>query len=93
MGEFNVTWVDLAVLASYVIGTRILMLALSGLTMAVVSAATPPPRLEHVRDCLWSRSLWDRESVSLARKPWYQNYRVLSAGLLCLTAAIVIWWW
>lgn len=38
---------------------------------------------------LWTRGVWQAESVALADKPWWQNYRLQGAALLGLTAAVV----
>ncbi len=69
-----------------------IMFALSCLTMVVVSLLTPPPAPERVENTTWRPRIWRAETQELAAKPWYQNYRVLSVGLLALTAIMVIWW-
>jgi SSS family solute:Na+ symporter len=58
-----------------------------------VSLATAPPSAEQTRGATWTPALWRQEARELAGKPWYASYRVQSAGLLALTAAVVAWWW
>ena len=50
---------------------------------------TPPPA-EKVEGCTWTKAHYDAESATLAGVPWWQNYRVLSIGLLLLTALTVL---
>lgn len=69
------------------------MLGLAALLFVAVSLATAPPPAERTGDATWTPALWREEGRALAGKPWYANYRVQSAGLLALTAAVVAWWW
>ena len=68
------------------------MLAVSVLVFVAVSLATPPPGKD-AAGCTWSPGLWREERRELAGRPWYDDYRRLSAGLAALTFVIVLWWW
>lgn len=65
----------------------------SGLLLLAVSWMTAAPPSDRVDKHVWRWSIWSEESQALARTAWYKNYRILSGGLLLLTAAIVSWWW
>jgi hypothetical protein len=54
---------------------------------------TPPLPAEQVETRLWRPALWHEEAARLAAVPWYRDPRVLSRGLLALSAALLIWWW
>jgi SSS family solute:Na+ symporter len=49
--------------------------------------------LEKTEGLMWTPATWHEESADLASLPWWQNYRVLSVGLLAITAVIVISFW
>ena len=70
-----------------------IMLGLAAILFVAVSLATPRPDPEQARDATWRPALWREEGQELAGKPWYANYRLQSAGLLAITALIVVWWW
>lgn len=70
-----------------------IMLLVSAVLMLLGSLVTAPPELAEIEQLTWQRSIWRDESRELAGKPWYANYRYLSAILLVVTLAIVIWWW
>ncbi len=59
----------------------------------VTSLLTAPPPVEKTRGLTWTRKFYDEESRLLQDLPWYKNYRIQSAILLILTAALVISWW
>lgn len=67
-----------------------IMLVISVLTFVAVSLATEAPDPDSITDVVFDRRTWGRESAELRRKPWYQNYRYLSAGLAALTVAVVV---
>ena len=58
-------------------------------TLFVASRLAPAPPSSQVAALVWRPPLWRAESAALAGKPWAQNYRLLSLGLLALTAMIV----
>ncbi|MEL7452802.1 MAG: sodium:solute symporter [Pseudomonadota bacterium] len=60
------------------------------IAIVVGSLTTAPPSREAVEAYIWSPSLFADETVELATKPIWQNYRYQSAALLLLTTAIVI---
>lgn len=53
------------------------------------SAFGRTPDRAQIDGLLWRPSLWRDETTTLAAKPLYANYRVLSVALLALTAVIV----
>ncbi len=63
------------------------------LVLIAVSLLTSAPEASKVQGLLWTKKLYHEETEDLRLLPWYQNYRLLSALLLFLTALIVIWWW
>ena len=48
---------------------------------------------EDATDLVWTRTIYEAETIELRTYAWYQNYRVLSVILLLATAAIVIAFW
>jgi len=70
-----------------------IMLAVRALCVVVGSLLTPPPPAEQVETRLWRPALWHEEAARLSAVPWYRDPRVLSGGLLALSAALLIWWW
>ena len=67
-----------------------ILLAISVLTIVVVSLATPPQISSEVDQLVWTRALL-AESLAQSRSvKWYQNHIILSALLLLVTAAVVI---
>ncbi|MBE0475674.1 MAG: sodium/solute symporter [Coriobacteriia bacterium] len=73
----------------FLYGTGI-MLAFSAVLFVVVSLLTEAPTEEAVREYLWTRDTWRRESEDLAGTPWYLNYRYIAAALVLFTAAVVL---
>lgn len=57
------------------------------------SLTAPPPEDEQVAPYMWTVQFYHAETEELRQYPWYQNYRILSLGLLLLTAAVVISFW
>ena len=54
---------------------------------------TAPPDEERIRPYIWTRAFFDAETEELAGRPWYQNYRILSALLVTTTLIIVVQFW
>ncbi len=54
-----------------------------------ISLMTEAPERGKLKEFTWSRAAWREESEELAGKPWWRNYRMLAAGLVLLTAAMV----
>jgi len=69
------------------------LFVICSLVLILVSLVTSPPNPEKVQGYLWTKRLYHEETEELRGLPWYQNFRVLSALLLFLTALVVIWWW
>ncbi len=61
------------------------------LVVSKISGVKPPA--ETVANYTWSLAIFNAETRELAALPWYQNYRILSIGLLTATAVIVISFW
>ncbi len=59
----------------------------------VVSLSTAPPPQDKVDEYTYKRSLFRQETEDMRALPWYQNYRILAAMLLALTALIVGIFW
>ncbi len=70
-----------------------ILFAVGIITVVLVSLQTAPPTKEKSEDYSWSREFYDAESRALIGVPWYQNYRVLSIGLLILCAIVVGMFW
>jgi solute:Na+ symporter, SSS family len=65
------------------------MLLFSGILFVTISLVTVPPDREKVAEMTWSRRYWAEESKELEGKPFWQNYRVLSAALAVATLAMI----
>jgi SSS family solute:Na+ symporter len=65
-----------------------ILLLLSGGTIVAVSLAHPASGSAHL-PLMWTRATWQADSLALAARPWWQNYRLQGLGLLAITAAIV----
>lgn len=70
-----------------------IMFVISAALIIGISLLTPAPPPEKVQQYVWRPALWRQESVQLAGKPWYANYRYMALGLALLAAAMVVWWW
>lgn len=65
-----------------------LMLLLSLAIFLGLTFSSDAPDLDE--DATFSRRTWKAESEELADKAWYQNYRILGAGLAIITIAMVV---
>jgi SSS family solute:Na+ symporter len=70
-----------------------ILVALSAVTMVIVSYASEEPDPDQVARFTWSPKLFRAETAELAELPWFKNYRVLSIILLICTAVFVAMWW
>lgn len=70
-----------------------ILFAFSSIVLVIGSLMTPPPAAEKVEGLVWTGASYRAETAELAALPWWQNYRILSVGLLLLTAAIVLSFW
>ncbi len=61
--------------------------------LIIFSIILPKGAEEDATDLVWTKGIYDAETIELKAYPWYQNYRVLSVILLSATAAIVISFW
>jgi len=67
----------------------IFLIAMAALVAGSLSA--PPPDMRRVTPLMFTAAVWAEESAHLRTVRWRRNYRILSLGLLGVTAAIVIW--
>lgn len=67
-----------------------LMLALSVITMVVVSLLGTTPDLEKTQELTWDTSYWRAETQELRGVAVWKNYRVLTAVMLAATAVVVV---
>jgi SSS family solute:Na+ symporter len=70
-----------------------ILVALSAVTMVVVSYASGDPDPDQIARFTWSPSLFRAETKELEGLPWFKNYRILSIILLACTAVFVAMWW
>ncbi|MFA9428779.1 sodium/solute symporter [Egicoccus sp. AB-alg2] len=73
----------------FLYGTGI-MFAISVIAFVVISLATPAPDPSTFEEVSFDRDVWRKESLELAEKPKYQNYRWLAGALFVLTIAVII---
>ena len=71
----------------------VVIFAISFAALMAGSLLAPAPDLTRITPLMFSGRVWAAETAHLRTVRWYQNYRVLSLGLLALTAAIVAWFW
>lgn len=83
----EVIYTDVGPQFLYVTGIFVVMYSIVFVTLSLVSNE---PEKEDINDYTWSREFWDAETRDLQGKPWYQNYRYLSIGLVIVTAAFVL---
>lgn len=67
------------------------VLLLSTAVFVGVTLATGPPSIQSLEGLVRRRRVPGQERDAL-RKPWYTDYRILSVGLLAVTAVVLIWW-
>jgi SSS family solute:Na+ symporter len=72
----------------FLIAAALIFALALGALFAGSFASAPPPR-DRVEPLVWRPALWRAESAALAGRPFWANYRILSLGLLSLTAVIV----
>ena len=60
--------------------------------IVIVSLMTAAPNEAKVAPFVWKQGVFAEESAELATLSWYQNYRILSALLLLVTAIFVYVW-
>ncbi len=60
-------------------------------SLCTASLVSPAPDESRMAPLMFNKNVWQAETQSLKTVTWYQNYRILSLGLLGLTFAIVIW--
>jgi SSS family solute:Na+ symporter len=68
-----------------------IVFVLSLATLVAISLCSPAPPVKTARHT-WSRRHWSAETRALKGRAWYANYRFQGAGLLALTAAVVVYW-
>lgn len=67
-----------------------IMVVLSMISFITISLSTPAPEPASIREVTFDRATWTEETQQLQGKPWYQNYRWISAGLVGLTIAVIV---
>ena len=70
-----------------------LIFVVSSVVFISVSLLTPSPNSAQIESYIWKRELYIAETASLAKLPWYKNFRILSMLLLVLTAVIIAMFW
>jgi len=70
-----------------------IMLVICTVTVVLVSLITSPPEEEKVSSYIWTKEIYNQETLELKNLPWYQNYRTLSIILLCITFVFVGMFW
>lgn len=70
-----------------------ILFTVSTLTIIVVSLRTAPPPPDKVDAFIWSPAAYRADVAHMKNQAWYQDYRILAAGLLGLTGAIVVAFW
>ena len=59
--------------------------------LLIGSLFAPAPDAERIMPLMFSGAVWRAETEHLKTVRWYQNYRVISLGLLIVTGAVVVW--
>jgi len=70
-----------------------ILFVVSSLLLILLSIAAPVAPDEEASNLVWTKAIYDAETIELKGYAWYQNYRVLSAILLAVTAGLVISFW
>ncbi len=70
-----------------------ILFAISCTTVVIVSLLSSPPSDEQIDQYVYSRSKVQAMTADLPPLPWYQDYRYLAAGLMALTAWLVVANW
>lgn len=68
----------------------IVIFAISLAALLIGNRYSPAPEPDRIMPLMFSKEVWDAETAHLKTVKWYQNYRVLSIGLLIVTGAVVI---
>lgn len=67
-----------------------IMVVISMICFVTISVLTPAPDRASIKEVTFDRGTWAEETQQLQDKPWYQNYRWLSVGILVLTVGVVV---
>lgn len=70
-----------------------IIFAASSLALVAGSLLSPPMDEARIGSLLWTPAAYRAETAELAGAPLWQNYRLLSAALLGITALVVVMWW
>jgi solute:Na+ symporter, SSS family len=68
----------------------IVIFAISLAALLIGNRYGAAPDAERILPLMFSREVWQAETAHLRAVKWYQNYRILSIGLLVVTGAVVI---
>ena len=67
-----------------------LLFVASASAITIVSLLTPPPDRAKIEGYLWTPAIYRAESLELAGKPAWKNYRIHALALVAVTLVIVI---
>lgn len=71
-----------------------ILFVVSVVLMVVISLVTETKQqYAEIEDYMWTTELFRKETIELAEKPWYQNYRIQSVIILSITAVILYMFW
>jgi solute:Na+ symporter, SSS family len=80
-------WIDIHFLTSAALIFVVALIATWG-----GSLLAPAPSASEVETLMWRKADYDAETIELAKRPLWQNYRVQALALLGITA-VLVWWW
>lgn len=79
------------VLPVHFLVAAVIIFAISFIALIAGSFLRPAPDMARIAPLMFSKVVWQAETEHLKTVRWYQNYRVLSVGLLIITGGIVLW--
>lgn len=65
-----------------------ILFLVTGVTLIIISLISDEP-IPKAENYMWSKSLYQKETIELKKLPWYLNYRNLAVILLTVTAGLV----
>jgi solute:Na+ symporter, SSS family len=71
-----------------------ILFVVSIVLMVLISLTTKTKQeYSDIEDFLWTAESYKKETIELAEKPWYQNYRIQSVIILVITGVILYMFW
>ena len=64
----------------------------SALALIVGSLLSSAPTSESIKDLIFNRELYDKDTEELSSSSWWANYRIQAVALLIVTGLLVGWW-